>query len=596
MTEHELRALIGAVRARRLTRRAFIGEMASLGLSAGVAAQLLLHAGAARGQTASTYKPTKRGGGGALRLLYWQAATLLNPHFATGTKDVDAARLFYEPLATWDAESNLVPVLAAEIPSLENGGVARDGKSVTWKLKQGVRWHDGKPFTADDCVFNWEYARDPETAAVTIGWFRDVNVVKRDAYTLRVEFAKPTPFWADVFVGQRGLIVPKHLFESYRGAKSREAPGNLKPVGTGPYRFVDFMPGDRLRGSINTDYHQPNRPHFDTIEFKGGGDATSAARAVMQTGEFDFAWNLQVEDEILQRLERGGKGRAVIVPNGDIEFIQLNQADPWKEVDGERSSPKSRHPFLTDPAVHNALGLLIDRASIQKQIYGRTGALTPNFLNNPAAYNSKNTNWEFNPAKANALLDAAGWKRGADGVRAKGGVRLKLLFQTATNAPRQKTQAIVKQACQKAGMEMELKAVTPSVFFSADVGNPDTNAKFLADLELYALTRGSPDPGKFMELFCSWQIAARANKWQGRNIARWRSDEYDRAWKAAETELDPVKRAALYIRMNDLLVQSHVVIPVVTRPRVSGLSNRLRASLSPWDGDLWNLADWYRDG
>ncbi len=595
MTEHDLRLMIEAVRARGLTRRAFVTQMVSLGLSAGMAAQLLLHAGVARGQAASNYKPTKRGGGGALRLLYWQAPTLLNPHFATGTKDVDAARLFYEPLAAWDAAGNLAPMLAAEIPSLENGGVARDGKSVTWKLKQGVRWHDGKPFTADDCVFNWEYARDPDTAAVTIGWFRDVNVVKRDAHTLRVEFKKATPFWADVFVGLRGMIIPKHLFEAYRSAKSRDAPANLKPVGTGPYRFVDFMPGDRVRGRINTDYREPNRPHFDTIELKGGGDATSAARAVMQTGEFDFAWNLQVEDEILRRLERGGKGRAVITPNGDIEFIQLNQADPWTEVDGERSSPNSRHPFLTDPAVHNALSLLVDRASIQKQIYGRTGGLTANFLNNPEAYNSRNTRWEFNIAKANALLDAAGWKRGADGVRAKGGVRLKFLFQTSTNAPRQKTQAIFKQACQKAGMEMELKAVTPSVFFSADVGNPDTNAKFLADLELYTLTRGSPDPGKFMELFCSWQMASRENKWQGRNIARWRNDEYDRAYRAAETELDPVKRAALYIRMNDLLVQSHVVIPIVTRPRVSGMSNRLRASLSAWDGDLWNLADWYRE-
>ena len=596
MTEQELHSMIEAVRARGMSRRDFVRRTVALGLSASMAAQLLLHAGVARSQAAPNYKPTKRGGGGALRLLYWQAPTMLNPHFGTGSKDVDAARLFYEPLAAWDADANLVPVLAAEIPSVDNGGVARDGKSVTWKLKRGVRWHDGKPFTSDDCVFNWEYARDPETAAVTIGWFRDVNVVKRDAHTLRVEFKTATPFWADVFVGVRGLIVPKHLFEAYRGAKSRDAPNNLKPVGTGPYRFADFMPGDAVRGRINADYHAPNRPHFDSIELKGGGDATSAARAVMQTGEFDFAWNLQVEDELLLRLEQGGKGRAVITPGGDIEFIQLNQSDPWSEVDGERSSPKSRHPFLTDPAVAEAISLLVDRASIQKQIYGRTGALTANFLNNPAPYNSKNNTWAFDLARANALLDAAGWKRGADGVRAKGGVRLKLLFQTSINGPRQKTQAIIKQACQKAGMEMELKAVTPSVFFSADVGNPDTNAKFHADLELYALTRGSPDPGKFMELFCSWQMASKENKWQGRNIARWRNDEYDRAYRAAETELDPVKRAALYIRMNDLLIQSHAIIPVVTRPRVSGLANRLRAPLSGWDGDLWNLADWYRDG
>ena len=133
------------------------------------------------------------------------------------------------------------------------------------------------------------------------------------------------------------MIIPKHLFGPYAGAKSREAPTNLKPVGTGPYTFVDFKPGDIVRGAINKNYHMPNRPFFDTIEMKGGGDATSAARAVLQTGEYDYAWNLQVEDEVLKRMEAGGKGKAHIVPSGDIEFIQLNITDPWNEVEGERA-------------------------------------------------------------------------------------------------------------------------------------------------------------------------------------------------------------------------------------------------------------------
>ena len=103
-----------------------------------------------------------------LKLLYSQAITLLNPHFAIGTKDQEGSRIFYEPLAGWDHDGNLVPVLAEEIPSKENSGLAEDGRTVIWKLKRGVKWHDGKPFTADDVVFTWEYARTPETAAVTI--------------------------------------------------------------------------------------------------------------------------------------------------------------------------------------------------------------------------------------------------------------------------------------------------------------------------------------------------------------------------------------------------------------------------------------------
>ncbi len=314
MKEHELRNLIEDVRGGRLSRRSFVQRMMALGLTAPLASQMLAYSGIAQAQAPSGYKATKRGGGGALKVLWWQGATLLNPHFATGTKDQEGSRIFYEPLAAWDPDGNLVPMLAAEIPSIANGGLAKDGKSVTWKLKKGVTWHDGAPFSADDCVFNWEYAKHPETAAVTVGSYKDVNVVKVDSHTVRVEFQKPTPFWADAFVGTRGMLIPKHLFGPYIGGKSRDAPANLKPVGTGPYKFVDFKPGDMVRGEINNSYHFANRPYFDTIEMKGGGDAVSAARAVLQTGEFDYAWNMQVEDEILKRLEGSGKGRAEITP------------------------------------------------------------------------------------------------------------------------------------------------------------------------------------------------------------------------------------------------------------------------------------------
>src|SRR5207302_7893771 len=286
---------------------------------------------------------------------------------------------------------------------------------------------------------------------------------------------------------------------------SRDAPQNLKPVGTGPYRFVDFQPGDLVRGERNPAYHVADRPHFDTIEMKGGGDAVSAARAVIQTGEYDYAWNMQVEDEILLRLENAGnaRGRAEIVPSRAMEHIQLNFADPWTEVDGQRSSPKTKHPLFSDPAVRQALRLLVDRTSVEAHIYGRTGVATGNFLNNPERFVSKNTKWEFNVDKANRLLEEAGWKRGSDGIRAKNGKQLKLVFQTSINAPRQKTQAIIKQACQKAGIDMELRSVTASVYFSSDVANPDTARKFYSDIQMYTVgTPSTPDP----ELFMLWFV------------------------------------------------------------------------------------------
>ncbi|MGE5270092.1 MAG: peptide ABC transporter substrate-binding protein [Thiohalocapsa sp.] len=598
MNEQQLRELIGAVKAGDLSRRAFVRRMVGLGLTAPFAAMLLNHAGVAAAPAKFDYKPTKAGGGGGLKTLFWQGPTLLNPHFAVGTKDQEGSRIFYEPLAGWGPDGDLVPFLAAEIPDPENGGVAKDGMSVTWKLKKGVEWHDGKPFTADDVVFNWEYAADPATAATTVGEYKDVvKAEKLDDHTVRLHFAKPTPFWAAAFTGQTGMVVPKHLFEGFKGGNSREAPTNLKPVGTGPYKFVDFKPGDIVRGERNPHYHEPNRPYFDTIEMKGGGDAVSAARAVIQTGEYDFAWNMQVEDLILKRLEKdpGAHGRIEITPGGNIEHIQLNSTDPWTEVDGERSSLKKTHPLFGDPAVRQAMKLLVDRQSVQDHIYGRTGVATGNFINNPKRYRSPNTKWEFNITKANQILDEAGWKRGPDGIRAKNGKRMKLVFQTSINAPRQKNQAIVKQACEKAGIEMELKSVTASVFFSSDVANPDTYRHFYADMQMYTTTMGAPDPENFMRQFVSWEAASKANKWQGRNVPRWRNEQYDAAFKASQAELDPVKRAALFIKMNDLVVGDPGIIPDVYRPRVDALSKQLHAPLSGWDNDFWALKDWYRE-
>jgi peptide/nickel transport system substrate-binding protein len=595
MKERELRDLIADVKNGRLSRRAFVQRMIAVGLTAPMAGMMLSQSGVAMAATAIPYKPAKTGGGGALKLLYWQAPTLLNPHFAVGTKDQEGSRIFYEPLAGWDSEGNLVPVLAAEVPSKENDGLTEDGLSVVWKLKQGVKWHDGAPFTADDVVFTWEYARNPEAAAVTIASYKDIKVEKVDNFTVRVIFAKPTPFWADAFVSANGMIIPKHLFVDYAGGKSRDAPTNLKPVGTGAFLFVDFKPGDVIRAKLNPNYHVPNRPYFDTLEIKGGGDAVSAARAVLQTGEYDYAWNMQVEDEILLKLESSGKGKVSIVATGNIEFMALNVTDPAVEVDGERSSIKTKHPLFSDPAVRQAVNLLIDRASIEKYIYGRTAVATANFLNNPERFRSKNTKFEFNIEKANQILEAAGWKKGADGVRAKDGKSLKFVFQTSINAPRQKTQAIVKQACQKAGIDIELKSVVGSVFFSSDTANPDTYTHFYCDAEMFTTTMLQPDPQIFMNQYLSGEVATKANKWQGRNISRWQSKDYDDLYRQAERELDAVKRAAMYIRLNDMVVGDNYIQPVVYRPRVTALNNNLTAHLSGWDNDLWQLASWYRE-
>ena len=286
----------------------------------------------------------------------------------------------------------------------------------------------------------------------------------------------------------------------------------------------------------------------------------------------------------------------MITPGGNIEHIQLNSTDPWTEVDGERSSVKTKHPLLTDPAVRQALGMLVDRKSVEDHIYGRTGVATGNFLNNPERFRSKNTKWEFNVEKANQILEAAGWKKGPDGIRAKDGKKLKFVYQTSINTPRQKTQAIVKQACQKAGIDVELKSVTASVFFSSDVANPDTYTKFYCDIQMYTTTMTQPDPEVFMNQFTSWEVATKENKWQGRNITRWTQRGVRQG----------VPRGRRRARSGQARGPVHPhERPGVRRP--GGDPGRLSAArcrdvqqaagvdISGWDNDMGNLKDWYRE-
>jgi len=473
LEEEELREWMGRVASGEASRRHFIRTMLGLGLGGPLIAEMLATYAPAAAQSTPgaqhTFTPTRRGGGGKLRLLWWQAPTILNAHFAPGSKDVDAARVVYEPLVSIDPDGDFIPILVEEVPSVENGGRSRDGTWVIWRLKRGVVWHDGKPFTADDAIFTWEFATDPATGAVTRSFFENIRrIEKLDEHTIKVVFNEPTPRW---YVSAQ--ILPKHLFAEYKGENARNAPYNLKPVGTGPYKLVDFKPVDVALYEINPHYHVPNRPFFDTVELKGGGDATSAARAVIQTGEFDFASNIQIDKDVRERLEQQGrKGIFHFATGALIEHIQLNRTDPGTEVEGERSSMKVPHPFFTDLRVRQAYAAAVDRRTITEQLYGTEGQPTSNFLNAPQQFQSPNTRWEFDLEKAARWLDQAGWKRGSDGIRLKDGRRMQVMFQTSTNLVRQKTQAIVKKALERIGIEVELKAVPANVYFASDPAIP----------------------------------------------------------------------------------------------------------------------------
>ena len=616
----------------RFTRRTVLTR-ATLGLTGGVLASLLaacsssgpaISAPTTAPATGATSKPAtapttaaapaaapttapattasgSRGAGGPLRVLMWQGPTILNAHLAQGTKDSIASRFQMEPLMTVGADGTLSAVLAAEVPSKDNGGLSADGKTVTYKLKQGIKWADGQPFTADDVVFTYQYINNPDTAATTYGLYVDLQAVEAvDPNTVKLTFKAPTGGWYVPFVGTGGTILPKHALEQYVGTASRDAPFNLKSFGTGPYMVQDFKPGDALTLIPNPNYRDASKPFFSEVDIKGGGDAPSAARAVLQTGEYDYGWNLQVEVQVLNSLMQGGKGDLVTGPGGGVEQILLNQADPNTEVDGEKASLKSKHPFLTDLNVRHAMALAIDRETMAKQLYGPTGNATSNVLTTPTNLASKNTSIEFNIDKANQLLDQAGYTRGSDGIRmTPAGIRMHVVYQTTINSLRQKEQEIVKNGWQQIGIETELKSVDAGVFFSADAGNPDTNSKFWADTEMFTSTFGSPFPLNYMKLFYSGNpdtdVAQASNKWAARNYTRWVNADFNALLDQVKAETDVQKAQQLWIQANDLVVNNYISIPLIDRNNADGKAKNIQGpNLSPFDDWSWNIADWTR--
>src|SRR5215210_2355399 len=301
-----------------------------------------------------------RGEGDELKLIQWQAPSMLSPHISTGEKDFLAAQPILEPLMNFLPDGSLIPNLITEVPTVENGLLAEDLKSVTYKLLDGVTWSDGEPLTADDVVFTWEWIIEPANAATSAGVYEPIKSMEVvDPQTVQVFFAEPNANWFEPHTGSVwGAVYPKHVLDVEDGKAAHDA-FLLNPVGTGPYKIESFSPNDQAVYIVNDNYREPNKPYFAKVNLKGGGDASSAARAVLQTGEYDYAWNLQVEPDILAELEQGGKGVLRIVPGPFVELLMFLYAAANTETDGERAKLGTVNPTMGDKAVRQALNLSV---------------------------------------------------------------------------------------------------------------------------------------------------------------------------------------------------------------------------------------------
>ena len=538
-----------------------------------------------------------------LTLLYWQAPSTLNPYLSGGFKDRDAAAVTLEPLAKYDPDGMLVPALAAEIPTLDNGGVSADLTSITWTLREGLAWSDGSDLTAHDVVFTWRYCTDEATGCTASGAFSDVTSVEAlDDQTVRVSFHAATPYPYTAFVGTGAPVLSRAQFAGCVGAAASGCDEeNFAPLGPGPYRVVDFTPDEVAVYERNPHYYG-DKPYFDKVVLRGADDAMSAAQAVLEQDKADYAWNLQIDPGALAAMEAAGKGTVVSAFSSLVERIVLNQtnADPALGADrSEHLDGANPHPFLTFTPIARAMSMAIDRSAISETLYGFAGEPTCNLIVGPPAYVSTANDGCLaqDIQGANTLLDDNGvLDSDGDGVREHNGVPLRVVFQTSTNDVRQRTQALVQGWWRQIGVEAELIDHDAAAFFGGDpvTDSDKVYSRFYADVQMYA-TGPDIDPQQYLFGLTCGEIPAPGNNWGGSNVPRVCNPEFDAlVEEVSHTPVGP-DRGALVTRMNDILVQAYYEIPLVNRGAVSAHLNTLKGvRINGWDSELWNIAEWRR--
>ncbi len=619
-------SLFDEYRAGNLSRREFTNRALALGVGFPVIAFLLRTADARaaapagakiypgmRAQGAPNQPPAAgtegktRGQDGEVRLLQSQAVTMLSPHFATGTKDYLGADIVTEPLMRYLPDGTLIPNLITEVPTVENGMLAEDLTGITFSLLPDVVWSDGEPFTANDVVFTRDMiVGSVDTASISVSYDVWLPVSKAEAVddlTVKITFDQPNLNWYVPFSGSTyGAIYPRHYVEA-NGIDAMLA----APIGTGPYVVESFAPNDQVIYQANPNYRFPDKPYFATVNLKGGGEAASAAQAVLQTGDWDHAWNLQVDKPVLLDLEKGGQGRLRVIPGTSVERINLNFSDPNLEgPNGQRSYVGNPHPYLSELPVRQAINLAVDRDTIANVFYfGEEGEpATANQVNGIPAVTSPNTSYEFNTDKANQILDEAGWTRNGD-IREKNGVQLRATYATSINLLRQKTQAVVKQGLEEIGFQVNLQQVDSGVYFDSSPGNTQNINHFYTDFEMYTNGPASPLPVDYMNGWYAGpnnvNVAQQENAWNGQNVQRYVNPEYDALYDRARAETDAEAVAQMIIEMNDILINDVVTIPQVHRAADKyAMHNSLfhgdedNVALSAFELNYWNIANWNR--
>ncbi|ETA49371.1 peptide ABC transporter substrate-binding protein [Ponticoccus alexandrii] len=472
-----------------------------------------------------------------------QEPTVFNPLMPHIETDDGVAFSIFDALFRIMPDGEIMPNLATEIPTVENGGLSEDGLNWRIKLRDDVTWHDGEPFTAEDVKFTLELITNPEFRAWrTAGHdlVRDIEVVSPTEITWRMEepFAPYLSFLSETF------ILPKHILA---GAEDpNDTPFNQAPVGTGAFKWGSRQAGDNLQLVANPDYHGDG-PYIEQLVFKYIPDMT-VLYTQFRSGEIDLVGQAYITPDNYEEAKTLDERVVELVPRGTLESIYLNQS----------------LPVFQDKAVREALYLAIDRKSIIDLLYFGVPGEAETFMPETSAfYNPDLPEHEFDLEKATSLLDEAGWTPGADGIREKDGVRLSFANSTTTGAHlREQAQQFIQQTYAQIGVEMKIENLPPAVMWGEFWGQSQFESAMVG---ITYLIGADPD---VTNRFHSKAIAAESGS--GSNNARYSNPEVDRLLEEGARTFDIEKRKEIYKEIQAIIREDLPFLPLFRYTNVFG--------------------------
>ncbi len=505
---------------------------------------------------------------GTLRIAVPITPTNLNPILASNQVESTIDGMIFSKLVTLDNHGNEIPDLAAEVPTLRNGGISKDGLTITYHLRHGVRWQDGTPFTSADVKFSWQAVMNDQNNVVSRIGYDDIRSIDTpNAYTVVLHMKRVFPPEIDTFFAESDTpyeILPKHLLDRYPNLN--RIGFDSHPIGTGPYAVVRWLRGQDIVLKANPYYFRgvPHIPRIDVLIIPD----ENTMQTLMNSGGIDLA--LEVPALYLNNL----RGNPNVV-------LDLPPAPAWEGL-----MFNTAHPPLDDVRVRRALSYAIDRAAIIRDIsYGIGTSGTADQTPFSWAYDRSLAPTPYDPAKARALLDAAGWKAGAGGIRYKDGKRLSLeLVYGAGSVGATNTVEEVQQELRGIGVAIALKSFDYSILYAPiQQGGILNGGKY--DVALYAWISGA-DPNDADQWMCD-EVPP-----QGNNVSRYCSAKLDAAERLALSTFDRAVRKRAYDEIQLILMRDAPAAFIWDLPQRSGRVTALENFEPNGISEGWNAQDW----